>query len=180
MMTSPPDEERFDRLLAGLDTPVTIVTTVAGGERAGCLVGFQSQCSIEPRKYALWLSKANHTYRVALRADMLAVHLLGPGDHDLAEIFGGGTGDDVDKFADIEVAAGPDGVPLLSRCPDRLVVRRTALLDEGSDHVCLVTELVEVHGGDRPLSPLRVSDVDDITPGHQAEERPHPPTERHA
>lgn len=179
-MTSPSEGERFDRLMSGLDAPMTIVTTAAGGERAGCLVGFQSQCSIEPHKYALWLSKANHTYRVALRADLLAVHLIGSGDEDLAELFGGSTGDDVDKFEDVEVVRGPGGVPLLSRCPDRLVVRRTALFDEGGDHVCIVTEPVEVHGGDQPRRPLRLSEVDYITPGHQAEERPHPAAERHA
>ena len=172
------DVDRFDRLMADLDPPVTIVTTQAGDERGGCLVGFQSQCSIEPRKYALWLSKANHTYRLALRSGVLAVHLLGPDDRDLAELFGGRSGDDIDKFAGIEVDEGPGGVPLLARCPRRLVLHRTALLDEGGDHVCVVAELAAAHGAPGG-PPLRVSDVDDIVPGHEAEERPHPPGERH-
>ena len=44
--------------------------------RAGCLVGFHSQSSIDPRQYAVWLSKANHTYPVALRSELFAVHFL--------------------------------------------------------------------------------------------------------
>ncbi len=174
------DLDRFDRLMAALDTSVTIVTTQTGGERGGCLVGFQCQCSIEPRKYALWLSKANHTYRLALRSSVLAVHLLGPEHRDLAERFGGRSGDDVDKFDGLDVRSGPEDVPLLARCRDRLVLRRTALLDEGGDHVCVVAEPIEVHGEGEVRAGLRVGDVDDITPGHEAEERPHPPTERHA
>ena len=58
----------FDSLMASLDPPMVVVTAAAGGERAGCLVGFHSQSSIEPARCCVWLSKANHTYRVALLA----------------------------------------------------------------------------------------------------------------
>jgi flavin reductase (DIM6/NTAB) family NADH-FMN oxidoreductase RutF len=173
-MTTDLSEEQldlFDRLVAQGDGPMVIVTVAAGDERAGCLVGFHTQCSIEPRRYSLWLSKANRTYRVALRADLVACHLLSEDQADLARWFGGQTGDDVDKFEGIAVDDGPEGLPLLRGCPDRFVLRRTSLVDEGGDHVCLVGEPVEVHGsgGHRPL---RLQDVDDIEPGHEADERP--------
>ena len=58
----------FDALMAQLDQPLVVVTTAAGDERAGCVVGFHVQCSIEPRRVAVWLSKANHTFRVSLFA----------------------------------------------------------------------------------------------------------------
>ena len=165
--------ERFDALVGGFDGPMAIVTTAAGAERAGCLVGFHSQSSIDPRRYAVWLSKANHTFRVAVLATHFAVHLPTPDAYDLAELFGGLSGDDVDKFARCRWQPGSEGVPLLVRCPHRLVVRKTALLDEGGDHVCLVTEPVEVHG-EGPFEPLRLRDVLAITPGHEASERPRP------
>ena len=154
-------------LTARADSALTIVTTAPDGEPSGCLVGFHSQCSIEPWRYAVWLSKANHTYRRALLADHLAVHLVGSADHDLAAHFGSETGDEVDKFAAVAWAPGAGGAPLLERLPNRFVGRRLDVLDTGGDHVCLVLEpvTVDVAGA---FTPLRLSGVDDITPGHPA------------
>lgn len=159
------DGAALDRMMAALDAPMVVVTAAARGERAGCMVGFHSQSSIEPRRCALWISKANHTYRVALLATHLAVHALTADDHDLAELFGGRTGDEVDKFARTPWIPGPGGVPLLDRCPHRAVVRRVALLDEGGDHVCITGEPVAASSRG-PFTPLRLHDVDDIAPGH--------------
>jgi riboflavin biosynthesis pyrimidine reductase/flavin reductase (DIM6/NTAB) family NADH-FMN oxidoreductase RutF len=160
-----------------VDPTMTVVTAAADGERAGCLVGFHAQCSIGPPRYAVWLSKANHTYRVALRSEHLAVHFLGRDQRHLAERFGGSTGDHGDKFAGLPWRPGPYGTPILEECPHRLVGRRTALFDEGGDHVCVVLDPLEV-GAPGALGPLRLSDVEDIEPGHGAGDRPGPPTER--
>ena len=169
----------FDLIVSSVDGPMIVVTTAEGGERAGCLVGFHAQSSIEPRRYTVWLSKANHTYRVALRASHIGIHFLTDGDFALAERFGTLTGDTTDKFADLAVTDGPGDVPLLDDCPNRLAARRVALLDEGGDHVCLVAELVESWTGGR-FAPLRLSRVRHLEPGHSTEERHSPPTERAA
>ena len=168
----------IEDVLGRLDPAMAIVTTVAKGERAGCLIGFHAQCSIEPLRYVVWLSKANHTYRVASRATHLAVHFPRTDQHELAELFGGTSGDDLDKFSRCAWTPGAHDVPLLDDCPNRFVGRRIALLDEGSDHVCVVVEPIEADAATDGFSPLRLSDVTDIDPGHGAEERPHPPTER--
>jgi flavin reductase (DIM6/NTAB) family NADH-FMN oxidoreductase RutF len=173
------DDDAFDALMEPLDAPMSVVTATVGDERAGCLIGFQSQCSINPRRYVMWLSKANHTYRVALRTEHLAVHFLDRADRELAELFGTLSGDDVDKFTRCQWEPGPEGVSLLTRCPNRMIVRRMTLLDDGSDHLCVVTEPVEVHRDGR-FTPLRLSDVEDLVPGHTVDERPRPPTEREA
>lgn len=171
------DGEAFDSLVSGADSALLVVTTASGGERAGCVLGFHSQCSIEPRRYAVWLSKANHTTRVAIHATHLAVHFLGAEDHDLVELFGELTGDDVDKFERCQWVEGAGGVPLLERCQGRFEGRRTTLLDDGSDHICVVLEPVEAWSPP-DLQPLRLSQVADLEPGHQAEERPKPADER--
>ena len=56
-----------------------IVTAAFDWERAGCLVGFTSQVSISPPRMLICLSTQNHTYRLARLADMLALHVPGPG-----------------------------------------------------------------------------------------------------
>jgi len=170
----------FAALVASLDPAMAIVTTVLGDQRAGCLIGFHAQCSIEPPRYVVWLSKANHTYRVSLLAPRFAVHFLDEADRDLAALFGGSSGDDVDKLSLCDWHPGPQGVPLLDQVPNRVIGTRRAVLDEGSDHVCLVIELDHVDHADRapPFRPLRLSMVDDIEPGHGAEDRPEPAEER--
>jgi len=176
--------DAFSSLMRSLDPAMAVVTAADGDELAGCLVGFHGQTSIDPPRYGVWLSKANHTYRVALRATHLGVHLLtdagGRGrdrDRELAELFGTESGDDVDKFADLAHERGPGGVPLLADCPHRLVLERSVLLDDGGDHVCLTGEPVDAAAAG-PFAPLRLGQVDQLTPGHAVEERPSPPTER--
>jgi flavin reductase (DIM6/NTAB) family NADH-FMN oxidoreductase RutF len=165
------DDDALDVLMRRRDTTMIVVTAAADGERAGCLVGFHAQCSITPLRYAIWLSKANHTCRVAFRATHFGIHFLGRADRELAEVFGTLTGDDTDKFARCAHRDGPHGVPLLDACADRMVVRRTAFLEEGSDHICFVTEPVEATAAPSG-EPLRFRDVEDLEPGHPAEDHP--------
>ena len=40
--------EAFDDLIAAMDGAMVVVTTAAGDDVGGCLVGFHAQCSIEP------------------------------------------------------------------------------------------------------------------------------------
>jgi flavin reductase (DIM6/NTAB) family NADH-FMN oxidoreductase RutF len=165
------DTAAFDAIMAAVDSPLVVVTAAAGEQRGGCVAGFHTQCGLDPPRYAVWLSKANLTYRVALFASHLAVHLLDARDHDLAELFGGTTGDDVDKFARCDWTLGPAGVPLLDRCASVLVLQRTATCDTGDDHVCFIGAPVDARH--QPgLRPFHLSDAADIEPGHAAEERP--------
>jgi flavin reductase (DIM6/NTAB) family NADH-FMN oxidoreductase RutF len=165
MTPSTADDDALAELTAATDAALVVVTTSFDGEPCGCLVGFHSQCSIEPYRYAVWLSKANRTYRAALTNEHLAVHLLGTADHDLADRFGGETGDEVDKFAGCAWTPGPHGVPLLDRLRHRFVGRRVALLDTGGDHVCAVLEPEAVELGGE-IRPLRLGAVGDVEPGH--------------
>ncbi|NYG57149.1 flavin reductase (DIM6/NTAB) family NADH-FMN oxidoreductase RutF [Nocardioides daedukensis] len=163
-------EDAFDELMAAIDPPLIVVTTAADDVRAGCLVGFHSQSSISPGNYCLWLSKANHTYRVGLRATHFGVQFLDRSDMALAERFGTLSGEDTDKFDGLDVEVGEHGTPLLRACANRMVLKRTALLDDGGDHVCITTKVLSAQaGGD--LEPLRVSSAAHLEPGHASEER---------
>jgi flavin reductase (DIM6/NTAB) family NADH-FMN oxidoreductase RutF len=161
-----PDPGAFERIAAELDYPMYVVTAAAGADRAGCLVGFASQCSIDPARMMVWLSRRNRTYRVAQRTDTIIVHLLREGDHELAELFGGTTGDDVDKFDSLSWQPGPGGAPVLADC-DWFGGRVLSQVD-GGDHVGF---LVEPVGGavarSRALA-LGFQAVRSIDPGHGA------------
>jgi flavin reductase (DIM6/NTAB) family NADH-FMN oxidoreductase RutF len=170
-------QDSLGSLVANLDPALIVVTVAVGEERAGCLVGFHAQSSIEPARYCVWLSKANHTYRVALRASHLGLHFLSDTDLALATWFGTRTGDARDKFVDLDTTVGVEGVPVLPQCPNRWIGERVALLDEGGDHVCLVArEVSAVTAG--PFEPFRLSQAAGLEPGHTNTERNSPPTER--
>lgn len=174
-MSVPDQEEQggdgaFEGIMASLDPPLVVVTTVAEDEPAGCLVGFHSQSSIDPELYCLWLSKANHTYRVALRAAHFAVHFLTTDDLELAERFGTRSGEDTDKFAGLAFSLDDHGVPVLADSDHRMVLDRLSVLDDGGDHVCVTTTVRSTHH-QGAFTPLRVSDAAHLEPGHGSQER---------
>jgi flavin reductase (DIM6/NTAB) family NADH-FMN oxidoreductase RutF len=159
-----------DDIVAQADPALVVVTTASRDEHAGCLVGFHAQCSIEPFRYAIWISKANHTYEVALFATHFAVHFLGDQDRGLAERFGAETGDSVDKFAGLDWSLSTSDVPVLAGCA-AVVFRKETMWDDGGDHICLVGAPVTVASA-AAFVPLRVSAVRDLEAGHDPRERP--------
>ena len=159
-------EETFQRLVAQLDYPMFIATVAAGGERAGCLIGFATQSSIDPPRFLAGISDKNRTFRVAGAADTMAIHLVPEDASDLAELFGGETGDEVDKFARAEWHEGPGGVPLLDGCPNRFVGRIVERIDFG-DHVGMVLEPFFAEA-DEDSAQLGFHRAKRIEPGHEA------------
>lgn len=157
----------FDALVAAADAPTYVVTVATESERAGCVVGFASQVSIEPRRFLVCLSELNYTYRVAADATHVAVHLVDSGARALAQLFGAETGDDVDKFTWCRWHHGPGGVVVLDEAVAWFSGRILERHDFG-DHVGL---LLEPLGGSTPLegtTGLRYSDLAGLTPGHPA------------
>jgi flavin reductase (DIM6/NTAB) family NADH-FMN oxidoreductase RutF len=161
----------FHALTARIDYPMFIVTVAAEGERAGCLVGFTTQCSIDPPRYLVCLSRQNRTFRVAAAAGILAVHLLGAGQRSLAELFGTETGDETDKFLRCDWQPGPAGVPILDGVPAWFVGRVIDRFELG-DHFGVVLEVVEASADgvepDGAAAPLTFQHVRDLEPGHPA------------
>jgi len=153
-------------LVSALDYPMFIVTVAAGGERAGCLVGFTTQCSIDPPRFLVCLSRANRTYRVARDAESMVVHLVPREAADLAGLFGGETGDEVDKFEHCAWRPGPGGAPLLEECPNWFAGRILTRIPAG-DHDAFLLDPYAAHGesGDRPFEFHRAKRID---PGHPA------------
>jgi flavin reductase (DIM6/NTAB) family NADH-FMN oxidoreductase RutF len=153
----------FDRLVAQLDYPMAIVTCSAGGERSGCLVGFTTQCSLKPARYLVCISKANHTFGVACGAEVLAVHFPGPGDAELAALFGEQTGDSVDKFERCSWRDGPGGAPILTDV-GRWFAGRVLDRHDLGDHVGFVVDVADAAFAEGDM--LTFQAVKDMEPGH--------------
>jgi flavin reductase (DIM6/NTAB) family NADH-FMN oxidoreductase RutF len=159
--------DAFERIVGALDYPMFVLTVTADGERSGCLVGFAAQCSINPPRFFVWVSKKNHTSAIAARADVFVLHALREHDRDLAHLFGELTGDDVDKFERCDWEPGPGETPVLTRC-DWFAGRVIERTDSG-DHVGYLLEVVDGGSAEHSDDPqLGFQAVKDFDPGHDA------------
>jgi flavin reductase (DIM6/NTAB) family NADH-FMN oxidoreductase RutF len=162
------DPELLGRVGSVCRTPVFVVTAAARGEGDGCLVGFATQCSIDPPRHLVCLSKQNRTYELAVDGDALAVHVLHRSHLELglARLFGEDTGHEIDKLDRCEWRAGPHGVPVLDGCDwfGGPIVQR---FDTG-DHEAFVIDVVDGRGERLDEPCLSYADVEDLDAGHPA------------
>ena len=153
--------------MGSLDYPMFIATTAAAGERAGCLVGFATQGSIDPPRFLVCISDKNRTHRV-LEAGAVAmvVHVVPRDAGHLVELFGGETGDDEDKFERCAWTEGPGGIPVLDDCPSWFAGRIVDRLPLG-DHIAHVLDPFDGRADyDGPAFPF--SRAKRVEPGHEA------------
>jgi flavin reductase (DIM6/NTAB) family NADH-FMN oxidoreductase RutF len=158
--------EPFHEAVSQLDYPMVIVTARApDGERSGCLVGFHTQCSIDPARFLVCISRRNHTCGVAARSEHLAVHFLDRADYPLSLLFGERCGEDIDKFAGCAWRE-EHGAPVLTGTRAWFVGRVLDRVPLG-DHV---GHLLEPVGGQvtGALHQLAFQQVKTMKPGHPA------------
>lgn len=156
--------QNLDCITADLDYPMAVVTASVASRRAGCLVGFWTQCSIEPTRFLVCISRVNETHDVVLAAGRLAIHFLGEGDRQLAELFGEETGDEVDKFQIWGWHEDAGGTPLLDGCTrwvSGTILERTDVGDHTAVLVAPVAAGCGPWGGQLAFQEIRT-----IPPGH--------------
>ena len=157
----------FDELSARLTYPVYVVTAAAGDEHEGCLVGFATQCGIDPVRTLICLSNKNRTTRIAGKATHLGVNVLADENRDIAELFGGETGDDVNKLSWCRWRPGPGGAPILTSAAAYyigLILDRVTL----GDHVGHLVEPVDSWCRPEAFDYVDFAAVRDLDPGHEA------------
>ena len=154
----------FERFASTLDYPMYVVTTAVDDERSGCLVGFATQCSIHPPRFLACISKKNHTLPLARRAHVLAVHVVEKDDKAIAELFGGETGDRLDKFARVSWHSA-HGLPILDACARWFAGSCVHELDLG-DHVGFLLEPIDTQSA-AAAEQLTYQEARTIEPGHK-------------
>ncbi len=96
----------------------------------------------------------------------MVLHVPRPDERPLVELFGGETGDDIDKFSNVAWQPGPDGVtPLLSGCPRWFAGRVLQQVDSG-DHTSFLIESFAASSGDEG-GQIGFQDARDVSPGHE-------------
>lgn len=153
-------------LAQGMNPQLYVVTSVSTDGKAGCLAGFVTQCSLEPERFLVCISRANHTYEIARKADLLGLHLLGEDQGSLARLFGEETGDKVDKFVRIRWHPGTGGAPILEDCAAWAETRILEHFELG-DHVGFLVEPSDAGEGSHP-GILHLDEAALLHPGHPA------------
>ncbi|MEA2190767.1 MAG: hypothetical protein QOI73_888 [Solirubrobacteraceae bacterium] len=152
-------------LLSSLNYPLFIVTAAQGERREGCIIGFATQTSVHPGRFLACLSRENRTLRLAQEVDALAVHVVPREQRALVELFGGETGDEIDKFARCDWSPGPRGLPILAGCPSWFAGEILSRHDLGDHEGYLLDPFEACH---EPGELLYFQDVKDLEPGHPA------------
>jgi flavin reductase (DIM6/NTAB) family NADH-FMN oxidoreductase RutF len=155
----------FNDLVGRLDYPMLIVTTARDGDRSGCLVGFHTQCSIDPPRFLVCISRQNHTFALAAQSEFLAVHFLDEINYDLSLLFGEETGDNRDKFSECSWR-DHFGLPILTDVKAWLIGRVLERIDLG-DHTGHVLEPVATQLAPE-FNQLPFQQVKTMKPGHPA------------
>jgi len=130
------------------------------------LIGFATQCSIDPPRFLICLSDKNRTTRLAQRAEAVVVHFVPASAEHLAQLFGGRTGDELDKFAHCEWHEGVRGLPILDECDNWFAA--TILARHGvGDHVAFLLDPIQAQVGTR-FDEFTFHRARRIDPGHEA------------
>ena len=118
------------------------------GRPVGITVNSFNSVSLQP-PLVLWsLAKSAHSLAAFESSANWAVHILSAGQESLSNLF---ARSGAEKFAQLELETGHDGIPLLKGCTARLQCK-SSLRYDGGDHVIFVGEVVEFEH--EPITPL--------------------------
>ncbi len=107
------DSEMLRLTMRQWSTGVTVVTTVAGGERAGMTVSSFTSVSLEPPLVLVCLNKGAYAHDLVMRSGVYAISMLGVGQEWLSNRFAGLEPNVVDRFEGLDVFTAETGSPLL-------------------------------------------------------------------
>lgn len=135
--------ERFDRrdyrrALGQFATGVTVVTARASdGRKVGMTVNSFTSISLNPPLILWSVARQALSFNDFINATHFAVNVLESKQHHLSRQFSTPV---PDKFAGVDFAEGPSGVPILSGVLAHFICRKVRQYD-GGDHVILIGEV---------------------------------------
>ncbi|MEV4410972.1 flavin reductase family protein [Catellatospora sp. NPDC049609] len=145
---TPIDSDAFRSLLRRQAATVTVITA-AGDPPAGFTATSFTSVSLHPPLVSFCLATSSSSWPTVARAEHVAVHLLGEGQHDVARTF---ATSGIDRFAAHPGwEYGPHGVPLLHGPVAWLLCRVTERVTAGDHTIVLAEPLTGHHGEDPPL-----------------------------
>lgn len=122
-------------------TGVTIVTTMAGEERAGMTVSSFTSVSLDPPTVLVCLNKETYAHTLVMKSSVYAISLLGIGQEALSNRFAGLDPAVTDRFEGLDCPTADTGSPLIPSAIGWLDCRVKAAHDAFT-HTIFVAEVV--------------------------------------
>jgi len=141
------DPETFKEALAGVCTPVSVVTSHRGGHPHGTTVSAFCSLSLEPPMVLVSLDRSSDLLAIVSESQVFGINVLNHGQRDLALNF---ARKGSDKFDGVEWQLDR-GVPRIAGAATWLVCKLEQL-HEGGDHLIAVGEVDHAESG--PGNPL--------------------------
>jgi flavin reductase (DIM6/NTAB) family NADH-FMN oxidoreductase RutF len=107
------DSEALRMTMRQWATGVTVVTTVAGDERAGMTVSSFTSVTLEPPTVLVCLNKESYAHALVKRSGIFAISILGVGQEALSNRFAGLDPAVTDRFEGLNLTTAQTGCPLL-------------------------------------------------------------------
>jgi flavin reductase (DIM6/NTAB) family NADH-FMN oxidoreductase RutF len=144
MTTAPSTAESFREVMAGVPTPVTVVTTLVDDRPHGTTVSAFASLSMAPPMLLVALDRGSDLLARLAIGQPFGVNVLGADQAGLAAAFARKG----DKFAGVEWRAD-DGAPRLLGSPGWLACTVAQLVD-GGDHVVVLGDVVRADAAGGP------------------------------
>jgi flavin reductase (DIM6/NTAB) family NADH-FMN oxidoreductase RutF len=134
---------------------VTVVTTVAGGRRAGMTVSAFTSLSLDPPLVLVALHRDTEVARLIRRSRLFGISILGEEGQGISQQFAGLTPlpEGADRFHGCSTVTRVTGVPLLSEAIAWLDCR-VIRLRQMATHLAVVGEVLATGRKDDPVRPL--------------------------
>jgi flavin reductase ActVB len=133
-----PEPDEFRRAMASFPSGVVIATTIdSAGRPWGFTASAFCSVSLDPPLVLVCLAKDADCHAAFTRARRLAMHVLHPGQSELALRF---ATKGVDKFAGEDFSPNAHGIPVLRHAPVGLDCTLHAQYDAG-DHTVLISRV---------------------------------------
>ncbi|MDP9819176.1 flavin reductase (DIM6/NTAB) family NADH-FMN oxidoreductase RutF [Spirilliplanes yamanashiensis] len=148
------DPDLFRALLRRHAAAVVVVTApgAPGTPPAGFTATSFTSVSLDPPLVSFCLARSASAWPAVSTADVVAVHVLGREQEQVARTF---ATRGIDRFAAHGAwTAGPGGVPLLDGVLARLVCRVAQRVEAGDHTIVLATPELGEHHADPELTPL--------------------------
>jgi len=135
----------FRDVMAGVCTPVTVVTALDGDRPHGTTVSAFASLSLHPPMVLVALDRGSDLLSVVRVRGRFGVNILGHGQHDLALRF---ARKGLDKFDGVGWSLS-SGAPRITGAPGWVACTVADLVD-GGDHVVVLGHVVEADRADSP------------------------------
>ncbi len=139
------DSLEFRRALGAFATGITVITLLDGdGKFQGLTVNSFNSVSLDPPLILWSLARETPDFKLFAGVRRFAVNILAQDQIDISQRFATPS---ADKFADIEVSLGFDGVPLIAGCNAALECR-TETTHPGGDHLIFIGRVERIHNSE--------------------------------